>query len=162
MKAKSINTNTIGVAVLCYLPGKIHITHRKFQFGYSFTSTNHDIRSSDHYIRNGSNLMSLMPNSTISVKAKEWIKPWQKGSERGSTGCSSANTDASPAPVPLPVRGLQPDPSKLKRWKILTLFSFAHLLLHLHPLQNALLTLLSINTRKVLLAASFPRPGWFW
>lgn len=115
MKAESINTNAIGATVLCYLPGRIDTTHRKFQFGYSFSITNCNIRSRGHYMRNGSNLTRLMPNSAFSVEAKKRIKPWKNSSELRSAGCRSTNTDASPAPAPLTVRGLQSDPSKMKQ-----------------------------------------------
>lgn len=71
MKAESINTNAIGATVLCYLPGRIHITHRKFWVGCSFSISNCNIRSWGRYRRNGSNLMRLTPNSTISVVAKK-------------------------------------------------------------------------------------------
>lgn len=91
MKAESINTNTIGATGLCYLPGRIHLSHRKFQFGCSFSITNCGIRSWDHYTRNSSDLMRLMPNSVI-CWGKKQIEPWKKGSELRSTGCRSANT----------------------------------------------------------------------
>lgn len=65
MKAESINTNTIGATGLCYLPGRIHLSHRKFQLGCSFSITNCSIRSWDHYTRNSRDLMRLMPNSVI-------------------------------------------------------------------------------------------------
>lgn len=76
--------------------------------------------------------------------------------ELGSAGCRSANTDASPAPAPLTGRGLPPDPSKMKRWKILLLFCSAHL--HVHPLQKVLLTLLSINWPHPSPALAVPCP----
>lgn len=91
MKAESINTNTIGATGLCYLPGRIHLLHRKFQFGCSFSITNCGIRSWDHYTKTSSDLMRLMPNSVI-CWGKKWIKPWKKGSELRSTGCRRANT----------------------------------------------------------------------
>lgn len=145
MKAESINTNAIGATVLCYLLGRIHITRRKFHFGYSFSTANCDIRSWDHDMRNSYNVMRLMPNSVIFIEVKKWTKPWKTGSERRSTGCRSTNTDDSPAPHT--IQGPQPDPSKEKWWKTLGLSSCAHCVLHLHvhSLQNPLLTLLSIN-----------------
>lgn len=89
MKAESINTNTIGATGLCYLPGRIHLSHRKFQFGCSFSTTNCSIRSWDHYTRNSSDLMRLMPNSVICWGKKNRSNP---GSELGSRGCRKANT----------------------------------------------------------------------
>lgn len=143
--------------LLCYLLGRIHITHRKFRFGYSFSITTCDIRNWGHYMRKGSNWMRLMPNSMISVKAKKKrIRPWKKGSELRRTGCRRAHTDASPAPAPLTIQVLQSDHLEVKQGGILPLFSFAHLLLHL-PLQNALLPQASVNI-KSLPCQPYPSP----
>lgn len=82
MKAESINTNTIGATGLCYLPGRIHLSHRKFQFGCSSSITNCRIRSWDHYARNSSDLMRLMPNS-VTCWGKKRREPWQRAWEHG-------------------------------------------------------------------------------
>lgn len=82
MKAESINTNTIGATGLCYLPARIHLLHRKFQFGCSFSITNCSIRGWDHYTRNSCDLMRLIPNSVI-CWGKKWIEPWQWAWEHG-------------------------------------------------------------------------------
>lgn len=97
MKAESINTNTIGATGLCYLPGRIHLSHRKFQFGCS-------IRSWDHYTRNSSALMRLVPNSVIC---------WGKKQIEPGLGARDAEGLTQP-PAPL-IKGLQSDPSKLKQ-----------------------------------------------
>lgn len=104
MKAESINTNAIGATVLCYLLGRIHITHRKFWSGYSFSIANCDVRSWGQYMRDGSNLMRLTPHSAFSIEAKNGSSPGRKAASSGAQD-AEALTQMLPQPLHLSPSG---------------------------------------------------------
>lgn len=68
-------------------------------------------------MRKGSDLMRLMPNSMISVKAKKknGSSPGRKAVSSGAQDAEGLTRDASLAPAPLTIQVLQSDHSKVKQ-----------------------------------------------